>query len=174
MKKHLILFTLLVSGIALKAQELGYLSGVNKLGYNPQQFQPLYGFSIGKKLNNWFVLESALFYSQRSYNNDIQADYFTFMLMPQFGLFKSKWGVYAGPTASLNPTLHHSNIQNHTYVSAGLGAGARLMVLKNIWIDGRVMYDKGLTGAYFDNGAYKNYNGIQIHLGLKFVLNAKG
>lgn len=173
MKKYILLIALVVSGLSVKAQELGYLSGFNKLGYNPQQFQPLYGFSLGKKFSKYFVLESALFYSQRSYNSDIQADYFTFMALPQFGLFKEKWGVYACPSVSLNPTLHHSNIQNHTYVSAGAGVGARILLFKKVWGDGRLLYDKGLSGAYFENGSYKNYNGIQIHLGLKFDLGCK-
>lgn len=159
--------------VSINSQELGYTVGLSKLGYNPQQFQPLYGFTLGKLVQKNILLESSFFYSQRSYNNDIQADYMSFMLMPQFGLFKKSWGAYIGPSMALNPTLHHSSIKNHTYVSAGLGAGVRFMIMKKVCLDGKVIYDKGLSGAYFDQGKYQNYDGIQIHLGMKFDLSCK-
>lgn len=173
MKKILLLSAVLLSSIRLWSQELGYMTGASQLGYEAQGFQPLYGFTIGKMIQHHILLESSLYYSQRTYKSDIQADYMSFMLMPQFGWFEKKWGAYAGPTFALNPTLHHSSIKNHTYVSAGLAVGARFMIIKRVWLDGKVMFDKGLSGAYFDNGSYKNYDGIQIHLGMKFDLSCK-
>ncbi|MCC6817646.1 MAG: hypothetical protein IT245_01970 [Bacteroidia bacterium] len=150
------------------SQEFGYITGANNLGYNAQRFQMLYGISGSKKFKDYFNLETGVFYSQRQYENEIQADYLSFYNMFQFGTFKEKYGIYAGPIVALNPTLHHSNIENHTYVSAGLGLGGRLLLVKKVWADARIAYDKGLTGAYFKNNTYQNYDGLSIFLGLKF------
>lgn len=167
------LCTLTILPFELRSQELGYLGGVNRIGHNPRNFQLLYGFTLGKRVSKSLYLESGLFYSQRQYENEIQADYASFYLMPQIGTFRKRYGLYFAPMVSLNPTLHHSNIENHTYVSAGLGIGGRLKVLKRVWLDAKVLYDKGLTGAYFENGSYREYDGTQIHLGLKFDLECR-
>lgn len=173
MKTYLFAFVLCFSFQPLGAQELGYIGGANNLGYNSGGFQMLYGLSLGKRFTDYFTLESGCFFSQRQYENSIQADYLTFFAMPQFGVFKDKIGIYAGPTLALNPTLHHSINENHTYASAGLGVGGRLLLFKKVWGDLRFCYDKGLTGAYFMNGSYKNYDGLAVFAGLKFDLSCK-
>ncbi len=158
-----------------KSQELGYLGGVSKLGYNQTSFQPLYGFSIGKVFNKHIAVETNLFYSQRQVGVTTQADYFTFSLMPQFGIFnqEKKFGVYAASSVSLNPCLYHSNNENHTYLSAGFFVGGRYQVVKKIIADVRVGYDYGLTGAYYVNNTYYIYKGVSAQLGLKFDLSCK-
>jgi hypothetical protein len=157
------------------AQELGYLSGVSKLGVKQTSYQPLYGFNIGKVFNKHIAIETNLFYSQRQVGETPQADYFTFSLIPQFGVFdeNKKFGIYAAPSVALNPTLYHSNAENHTYVSAGFFVGGRYQIVKKIIVDVRGGYDYGLTGAYFVNNTYYTYKGIMAQVGLKFDLSCK-
>lgn len=167
---HFLLPFIMLCGAEISAQELGYIGGVNNLGFESSGVQPLYGLSIGKTFGKNFAIETDLFYSQRMFRSEVQADYITFSAMPQFGIFKDKLGIYAGPILSLNPTLHHSNIENHTYASAGIGAGGRILLAKKVWADLRVTYDYGFTGAYFMNGKYDKYSGILVLAGLKFDL----
>jgi hypothetical protein len=151
-----------------RAQEIGYLSGASKMGISPARFQPLYGFTIGAKLNKFFAFETALFYSQRSIGETIQADYFSFVAFPKIGLFREKFAVYYAPGIALNPTLHHSNIENHTYVSHIQSIGGHVNLKPKIMVDLKLGYDIGLSGAYFENGTYRKYSGPIILLGLKF------
>jgi hypothetical protein len=163
-------FVILISVVSLsRGQELGYLTGVNRIGINPARFQPLYGFTIGAKVNKYFALETAWFYSQRSGGDSIQADYFSFLLMPKVGYFGKRAGVYYAPGIALNPTLHHSNIKNHTYVSTIQAIGAQLNLRPKIIADLKAGYDIGLSGAYLDpDGSFKKYSGPIVFLGLKF------
>ncbi|MEZ4805462.1 MAG: hypothetical protein R2852_08270 [Bacteroidia bacterium] len=154
----------------IHSQEIGYCLGINKLGINPSSFQPVYGMSIGGKLNSFLALETNLLYSQRSIGNSIQADYLSFVCMPKIGLFKEKFGVYYAPALVLNPTLYHSNVENHTYVSTMQGIGLEFNLSQKIKIDGKVGYDIGLSGAYFENGAYQNYSGAFVLLGMKLII----
>lgn len=157
------------------AQELGYLGGVSKLGIDQNTFQPLYGFSVGKVFNKHIAVETNLFYSQRQVGVTPQADYFTFSLMPQFGVFNQdkKFGVYAAPSMSLNPCLYHSNAENHTYLSAAFFIGGRYEIVKKVIADLRVGYDYGLTGAYYINNSYSIYKGAVAQVGIKFDLSCK-
>jgi hypothetical protein len=169
--KNLCLIVCCVCFFNIQAQEIGYLSGVSKLGINPSGFQPLYGFTIGTQLNKYIGIETALFYSQRSKGAEIQADYFSFMAMPKIGFFGKRAGVYYAPGIALNPTLHHSNIENHTYLSTFQSVGAQLNIRPRILVDLKVGYDIGLTGAYFENGGYSKYSGIMILAGIKIRFN---
>ncbi len=156
-----------------QAQELGYLSGANRMGISPARFQPLYGFSVGAQVNKWLGIETAMFYSQRSIGETIQADYFSFMLMPKLGIFTDKAGVYFAPAILLNPTLHHSNIENHTYLSCMPAVGGQVNIKPKIIVDLKIGYDIGLTGAYLENDVFKKYTGPVVFLGLKFKLGDK-
>jgi hypothetical protein len=171
-KKSLVILLLLLS-MHCRSQEIGYLTGVSRLGINPTRFQPLYGFSIGGKINKYIALETALFYSQRSIGAIIQADYFSFLAMPKIGYFGKKAGIYYCPGVSLNPTLEHSNIENHTYFSHLQAAGGEINITPKIIADIKVGYDIGLTGAYFENGIYRKYSGPVLFLGLKLKVSDK-
>lgn len=151
----------------VNAQELGYVAGINKLGIQPINYQPLYGFSIGAPVSKYFAIETNLFYSQRTINGITQADYLSFMAIPKIGYFNKKLGFYFAPSLSLNPTLYHSNVKNHTYLSTNQMLGSQINLNSKIIMDFKVGYHLGLTGAYFENGMYKYYNGIEILLGLK-------
>jgi hypothetical protein len=158
---------------SIKSQELGYVGGFNKIGIQPSIYQPLYGFSIGSNVSKFFSIETNLFYSQRTINGTTQADYLSFIAIPKIGYFNKKFGVYFAPSLSLNPTLYHSNIKNHTYLSTNQSVGGQINLSKKIIIDLKGGYHFGLTGAYFENGMYKNYKGIEILLGLKCHFNQK-
>ena len=153
------------------AQELGYLGGVSEIGISPASFQPLYGFSVSKVFSKYLAAETNLFYSQRLLNDLPQADYISFSAMPQLGWFDAKkgYGVYAGPAIVLNPCLYHSNLENHTYLSAYLSAGIRKTIVKKVILDFRAGYDIGLSGGYYLNG-YSKYKGVMLQAALKFDL----
>jgi hypothetical protein len=168
---RLLLLLSFISLNSIHSQEIGYCLGINKLGINPSSFQPVYGMSIGAKLNSFIALETNLLYSQRSIGSSIQADYLSFVCMPKIGVFKEKFGLYYAPAIVLNPTLYHSNVKNHTYVSTMQGVGVELKLSPSIKIDGKVGYDIGLSGAYFENGAYQNYSGAFVLLGMKLVIS---
>jgi hypothetical protein len=156
------------------SQELGYLSGANKIGVSPARFQPLYGFTIGAKINKYLAIETALFYSQRSIGETIQADYFTFMAMPKIGYFGKRAGLYYAPAIALNPTLHHSSIENHTYISTIQAVGGQLNLGSKVIVDAKAGYDMGLSGAYLPQngeGGFKKYSGLIVFVGLKFKFN---
>lgn len=171
-KNSIILILFFVFSTYTKAQEIGFLTGVTKQGVNPERFEPLYGFTIGANFNKVFSLETALYYSQRSIGGTVQADYFSFVAMPKIGYFTKKAGIYYAPGLVLNPTLHHSNIENHTYLSTIQSIGGQVNIIPEIIMDLKIGYDFGLTGAYFENGAYKKYSGAIIFLGIKCVFKA--
>lgn len=167
--KLTILALLMLTGAnRAEAFELTYLAGASKIGINPSRFEPLYGFGIGGRLGRHLALETALFYSQRSIGSSIQADYFTFLGMPEFGYFGKKFAVYYAPGIALNPCLHHSNIENHTYLSFPQFIGAQINVKPDLMLEGRAGYDLGLTYGYFQNGNKQNYSGFLVQVGLKF------
>jgi len=153
------------------AQEVGYNTGINKTGINPGLFQPVYGISIGYRFNSVFAIETNCLYSQRSIGSAVQADYLSFMAMPKIGYFGKKLGFYFAPALLLNPTLYHSNIENHTYMSTFQSLGAEWRAGKKLCLDVKFGYEFGLSGAYFENGAYKTYNGPLLLLGMKLVLD---
>lgn len=155
------------------AQEVGYNVGINKTGINPGLFQPVYGISIGYRFNSVFAVETNCFYSQRTIGNAVQADYLSFMAMPKLGYFGKNLGLYFAPALLLNPTLYHSNIENHTYLSTLQSIGAEWRTGKKLCLDVKLGYDFGLSGAYFENSAYKTYNGPLLLLGMKLVLDQK-
>lgn len=170
MKPARLAMLLLVTMMCGKAAafELTYLAGASKIGINPSRFEPLYGFGIGGRLSKHLALETALFYSQRSVGSSIQADYFTFLAMPELGYFGKKFAVYYAPGIALNPCLHHSNIENHTYLSFPEFIGAQINIKPDLLLEGRVGYDLGLTYGYFQNGNKQNYSGFLVQAGLKF------
>ncbi len=161
------------SASGCKAQELGYLSGVTKQGINPERFEPLYGFTIGARVNKFLSIETAFYYSQRSIGSVIQADYFSFLAMPKVGYFGKRAGVYYAPGISLNPTLYHSNPENHTYLSTLQSVGGQFNILPELMIDLKIGVDIGLTGAYWENKVYQKYSGPVILLGLKYAKQGK-
>lgn len=172
MFKSIKLFSLTLSfflTLSSYAQEIGYLGGVSKIGVSPVSFQPLYGFSVSKVFSKYLAAETNCFYSQRLLNDIPQADYLSFSAMPQIGWFdKDKgYGVYAGPALALNPCLYHSNLENHTYLSAYLSAGIRKQLVKKVNLDLRAGYDLGLTGGYY-NIVYSKYKGLMFQAGIKF------
>lgn len=171
--KYVIVLYFSVFMKGLSGQEIGYVSGINKIGINPNSIQPLYGFSIGTKLSKYFAFETNLFYSQRTIEDVTQADYLTFMAIPKLGFFTQNYGIYYAPTLSFNPTLYHSNIKNHTYLSTNQMVGGQIKLGGKIIADIKMGYHYGLTGAYFDNGSYKIYNGFEVLLGLKCLFNDK-
>ena len=160
-----------VLSIKASAQELGYNIGLNQLGIQAQSTQPLYGFSIGYQLNKHIGIETNLIYSQRTYGSKIQSDYFSFVLMPKFGIFKEKYGIYLAPSLLLNPTLDHSNNQNHTYLSSFQSIGAQIHLRPELIVDAKLGWDIGLTGGYFDQGTYQKYTGPMLILGMKIKVN---
>ena len=162
----------LISGV-LNAQEIGYLAGVTKQGINPERFEPLYGFTIGKRINKVVSIETAFYYSQRSVGSVIQADYLSFVAMPKIGYFTKKAGIYYAPGLVLNPTLHHSNVENHTYLSTIQSIGGQINIIPEIIMDIKIGYDFGLTGAYIESGNYQKYSGAIIFLGLKYDLKVR-
>ena len=155
----------------LQAQEIGYNIGLSQLGIQSNSIQPLYGFSMGYQLNSNFALESNFFYSQRMYGSKVQADYFSLMLMPKLGFFKSKWGVFVASSILLNPTLDHSNNQNHTYLSSYQAIGAQLNLRPELLVDVKLGYDLGLTGGFYDYGNYQKYWGPMLLLGMKMKVS---
>lgn len=167
--KAVLLMLLMTASFTSKAQEIGYVGGISKLGISPASFQPLYGFSVSKVFSNYIAVETNCFYSQRLLNDIPQADYLSFSAMPQLGWFdKDKgYGVYFGPALVLNPCLYHSNLENHTYLSAYLSAGLRKKIVKKVYLDARAGYDMGLTGGYYNNG-YSKYSGLMFQAGIKF------
>jgi hypothetical protein len=170
-----VLIMLLMSAVfTTKAQEIGYIGGVSKIGISPSSFQPLYGFSVSKVFSKYLAAETNLFYSQRLLNDLPQADYLSFSAMPQLGWFDSKkgFGLYAGPAIVLNPCLYHSNLENHTYLSTYLSAGIRKTIVKKVILDFRAGYDIGLTGGYYNNG-YSKYKGVMLQAALKFDLTCQ-
>jgi hypothetical protein len=171
--KNTILILSLLLSVGGQAQEIGYLSGANRIGISPSRFQPLYGFTVGAQINKTFAIETALFYSQRSYGETIQADYLSFMALFKIGHFGSKAGVYYAPGMALNPTLYHSNIENHTYISHVQSVGGQVNLSPKIIIDLKLAYDFGLSGAYYDASGFKKYSGFMVLAGLKFKLNNK-
>ena len=141
------------------------------MGINPARFQPIYGFTVGAQVSKVLAIETGLFYSQRSVGETIQADYLTFFAMPKIGFFGKKAAVYYAPGIALNPTLYHSNIQNHTYLSHIEAVGGHVNIKPRILLDLKVGYDIGLTGAYLENDVFKKYSGVMVLLGLKFKFN---
>lgn len=156
-------------GFGLQAQEVGYNIGISSQGINPIGSQPLYGMSIGGRFSRLFSLETNLIYSQRQIGENIQADYLSFMLMPKFGYFTDKIGLFVAPSFNLNPCLYHSNINNHTYVSAMACVGAQIGIGKKIIVDAKLGFDQGLSGAYFDpqTSNWQKYKGPMLMLGMK-------
>lgn len=165
----LIAFSSLHSNV--NAQEIGYVGGLSSLGIDAKSYQPLYGFSIGYQFNKYFGLETNLFYSQRTIGSSTQADYISFLAMPKIGYFGKKAAVFYGPSVLLNPTLHHSNIENHTYLSTYHSIGFQYKIMSKLAVDLKVGYDIGLTGAYFTNGGYQNYSGPMVLLGIKMLIS---
>lgn len=168
----LLLSFLLNSNVKLQAQEIGYNLGMNKLGIQATSFQPVYGFSIGYQLGKNFALETNLIYSQRTRGSQVQSDYLSFVLMPKVGIFKNKFGVYFAPSVLLNPSLDHSNNQNHTYLSTFQALGGQINLRRELIIDAKIGYDIGLTGGFFDNGQYQKYNGPMLIIGMKLKINS--
>lgn len=154
-------------------QELGFTTGISKEGIDAQKFQPLYGFTLGKKLNRFFALEAYCIYSQRTIKAEVQADYVSFILMPKVGYFTKRAGIYYAPALALNPTLHHSNIENHTYLSAIQAAGLQVNITSTILIDAKCGYDSGLTKAYLTANGYQKYKGIIMLASVKFDLKCR-
>ena len=169
--RHLV-WILMFIGTSLSAQELGYVLGVNKIGINPGSFQPLYGLSLSKVYNKYLAVETSCFYSQRLIDQTPQADYLSFALMPQLGYFDKNYGIYLAPALMLNPTLYHSNLENHTYLSAYVALGGRKKLAKKILLDAKLGYDIGLTGGYYLNG-YSKYSGAMLQVALKFDLSCQ-
>lgn len=169
-RHKLLLFVLfMIANVTVYSMELGYNAGLNRIGINPAGYQPLYGFSIGKTFNKYLGVETNLIYSQRSIGKSIQADYLSFILMPKLGYFGKKAAIFYGPSLLLNPTLYHSNIENHTYLSTLHVIGAQYNISSKLSIDMKAGYDIGLCGAYFDNGKYSRYSGPVLLLGMKVI-----
>ncbi len=167
----LLLSFVLTSNVKLQAQEIGYNLGMNKLGIQPASFQPIYGFSIGYQLGRTFAVETNLIYSQRTHGSIVQSDYLSFILMPKIGYFDKKFGLYVAPSIALNPSLDHSNNQNHTYLSTFQAIGGQINLRPELLIDAKIGYDIGLTGGFFDNGQYQKYKGPMFILGMKLKIN---
>lgn len=172
MKRILFIVIVLSSVLNSQAQEIGFLGGISKLGINQPIAQPLYGFTLGADLHKFFNLEAKFFYSQRMRNSLTQADYITMSLQPKLGYFGKKWGAYFSPALALNPTLDHSNTQNHTYLSTTLGIGVQRKIGQHLIADIQFANDFGMTGGYFNNNAYTRYNGPIFFIGLKMNLGS--
>ena len=168
--KTLAIFFIIGFTFQIKAQEIGYNIGMSKQGIDPGHFQPLYGMSIGARFSKHFAIETNMLYSQRTIGTVPQADYLSFVLMPKFGYFTERIGVYLAPSLLLNPCLYHSNTENHTYASAYAALGFQLGLGKKIIVDAKMGYDMGLTGAYFINNTWQKYKGPMLVLGMKLNL----
>lgn len=149
---------------------VGYLTGFTKQGINPTVAQPIYGITLQKQFTKFIAVESNCFYSQRMNGHNIQSDYLSFMALAKFGYFGNKVGVYTAYGLSLNPSLTHANKENHTYGSFGPAIGTQLKLFKSTWIEGKVIYDCGLSGAYYKDGDWSDYKGIIIMTTLKFKI----
>lgn len=170
--KLIIFFLFLICANAGYGQELGYTIGLSKEGINAEKFQPLYGFTFGKTFNKYVGLESYFIYSQRTIESRTQADYISFILMPKVGYFDKTFGIYYAPGLALNPTLHHSNIENHTYLSTIQSVGAQVNVTPKIIVDIKGGYDIGLAKAYLISTSYQKYKGAIVLASMKFDLNS--
>jgi len=136
-----------------KAQtQMGYVTGFTKQGINPAAVQPIYGITLQKQLIKYVALESDVIYSQRMNGHNIQADYLQFMIMGKFGYFGNKAGIYGGYGFSLNPTLDHSNPENHTYVSFIPSIGCQLNLFPKTIVELKSIYDIGLMSGYYIPG----------------------
>lgn len=169
-KSKILFWVFLLSVSFAKAQEIGYITGVNKLGISPSSYQPIYGFSIGAMVHKYVNIETNMYYSQRSIGAVPLADYLSFVLMPKIGNFNSKLSVFYGPGFAINPTLNHSATQNHTYVSMLQTIGVQLAIGKHLIADAKIGQDVGLTGGYFKNNEWTKYSGPIVMLGLKLNL----
>jgi hypothetical protein len=172
MKIRILIAFSILSISMVNAQEIGYITGVNKLGVSPSLFQPFYGFSIGAKVYKYVNIETNMYYSQRSIGSTPLADYLSFVLMPKIGNFNNKLSVFYGPGFVLNPTLNHSATQNHTYVSTLQTIGIQFSIGKHLIADAKVGQDIGLTGGYYVNNEWTKYSGPMVMLGLKLNLGS--
>ncbi len=171
MKTKLLTLSLLFVSLTCFSQvEVGYLTGMTKQGINPKHFQPIYGITLQRQFSKYINLESDFVYSQRMNSNKIQADYLQFMLTGKVGYFGNKIGVYGGYGFSLNPTVNHSNPENHTYVSFIPSVGTQLRILPKTILELKAIYDNGLMGAYYKNGDWHDYYGWMIMTTLKFQI----
>ena len=95
MKKRIAYFLVFILGsICCSAQELGYVTGVSKIGIDAGTYQPLYGFSLGQSFSKYVAIESSLIYSQRTIVSTVQADYFSFILQPKVGFWGKRIGIF--------------------------------------------------------------------------------
>lgn len=153
-----------------QAQEIGYLTGATKQGVNPASAQPIYGITLQSQVNKYTAIESNVFYSQRMNGKKIQSDYLSFLLLSKVGYFLTRGGVYACAGLSLNPSLSHANPENHTYGSFTTGAGVQLKLFRKTWIEGKAIYDYGISGGYLKDERWTHYKGLIIMTTLKFKI----
>lgn len=167
MKKLTILLLLIISFNSYSQVQMGYLTGTTFR-------QPIYGITLQKQFNKYFNLESNVLYSQRMLHNSnkIQADYLQFMINSKFGYFGTKLGIYGGYGFSLNPTLNHTNPENHTYVSFIPNIGLQVTILPKVIIDLKAIYDIGLVPGHYiiEQGWDDPYKALIIMTTLKFQI----
>ncbi len=165
MLKILILLSLPFS--CLSQIHIGYITGI-------EDRQPLYGITLQRQFNNYFQLESNVFYSQRMRGKNIQADYVSFMLVQKAGYFGKRAGGYTGFGISINPTLDHTNWQNHTYLSIAPCLGCQVNVSRKTLLELKGLYDIGITGGYLNpDRSWYRYKNIIIIGTLKFTIYDK-
>lgn len=167
MKKLIILLLIIISFNSYSQVQMGYLFGMTFK-------QPIYGITLQKQFSKYFNLESNVLYSQRMlYNsNKIQADYLQFMINGKFGYFGNKLGMYEGYGFSLNPTLDHTNPENHTYVSFIPNIGLQATILPKVIVDLKCIYDIGLVPGHYivGQGWDDSYKALIIMTTLKFQI----
>lgn len=169
--KKLILITCFIIPFLCNAQEFGFITGTTKQGINPKNAQPIYGISLSKQAHKNVNVETNFMYSQRMKENKIQADYISFIIMGKFGTsFNKKINLFYGYGFSMNPTLDHSNPENHTYISHQETIGCQIRILPKTILDMKFIYDIDLTSGYVKDGEFYKYKGLIIMTGMKFVL----
>ncbi len=135
--------------------------------------QPIYGLTLQKQYCKYVQVETDFVYSQRMMGHKIQADYLQFMLMGKFGYFGNRFGVYGGYGFSLNPTVNHSNPENHTYMSFVPSVGGQLRILPKTVLELKAIYDCGLVPGFYNvkEGNWgEDYKNAMIMATLKFQL----
>lgn len=90
------------------------------------------------------------------------------MLTGKVGYIGKKAGAYAGYGMSLNPTLHHSDPANHTYLSIDPCVGAQINVFPKMIVELKLIYSKDLTDGFYNADRWNKYSGFIVMGTLKF------
>ncbi len=152
--------------------EMGFVFGANKIGINPKGIQPIYGITLQQQFGRFLNVEGNVSYIQvqtrHPYATHTIRDYLNFMILAKPGFYSKKGGAFIVYGFSINPSLNHNNIENHTYTSFNIGGGTQFNVTQRKIIELKLFYSCGLQSGYMVNGEWQDfYNGTQFMLTFK-------